>query len=209
MQSGRYYEGKKFGKWETFYPNGRRASETFYHSAPFVNSVWDSTGTQLVVDGNGREVHRYPDGVVALEGEYRHGRKEGVWYGRYPGGELHFEETYNNGILVSGRSRSPSGETFVYDETSLSPMPEGGFQQFYAYLKSSTARVDEEMGHVNLSFRVTKNGVATEVTVDQSASPFLDAKACEILQQGPRWLPARMHGHEPVEGEAFVQVAFY
>lgn len=208
--AGRYVDDKSFGKWETFHPNGKRASEIYYNNFYFVKNLWDSLGNHLVVDGNGREILKYPNGVIASEGEYRHGLKEGYWCGRHPNGELYFEEHFNNGRLVSGQSRTLQGETFMYDASSLSPLPEGGFDKFNEYVKSEVKKFNsDELGHVKLSFRVTYTGVLTDLTVEQSASPALDAKAREIILEGPRWLPARNHGHEPVDGWTSLTVEFY
>ena len=209
--AGRYVDDKPFGKWEMFHENGKLASEIFYNNGNFVQNLWDSLGNQLVVDGNGREIRRYPNGVIALEGEYRHGVKDGYWYGRHHNGEMYFEEQFNGGVMISGKSRTLRGETFLYDGSSLSPMPRGGFEQFYAYVKSETKKVsDDEMGHVKISFRVTRKGVLSDVTITQSSgSALLDAKGKEILLSGPSWLPARNHGHEHVDGSGLVQIEFY
>lgn len=210
LEAGRFINDKRFGKWETYHPNGRIASEAFYNDSYFLKSLWDSLGNQLVVDGNGREIQHFPNGVVAAEGEYRHGLKEGYRYGRHPNGEIHYEEEFSSGRLVSGRSRAFAGDTFIYDASSLAPMPEGGFEEFSRYLKSETKKVDEEMGHVKLSFRVAKDGSITDIVIDQSSgSAFLDKKAQDIILSGPAWLPARNHGYEPVDARAFVQVEFY
>jgi membrane associated rhomboid family serine protease/antitoxin component YwqK of YwqJK toxin-antitoxin module len=209
--AGRYYDDSRFGKWETFHENGKLAQEIFYNDGVFVQNVWDSLGNQWAVDGNGKEIQRYPNGVIALEGEYRHGVKEGYWYGRHPNGEMYFEENFNGGVLVSGKSRSLGGETFIYDGTSLYPMPKGGFQEFYEYVKAETEKVDDdEMGHVKISFRVTSGGTLRDVVIVQSSgNAFLDGKGEDILLKGPPWLPARHHGHKPVEGSGLVQIEFY
>lgn len=210
VEAGRYLDGIRFGKWQHFHSNGAISAEIFYNNGYFVSSVWDSTGTQLVVDGNGRETQLYPDDIVKVEGEYRHGLKEGTWYGRYSNGDMYFEEHYNQGRLVTGQSRDPAGQTFVYDESSLFPFPEGGYKKFQEYLKAETKKFNsDELGHVKLSFRITKEGSLTDLTVDQGATVRLDAKARSIILNGPRWQPARLHGHEPVDEWAFVQVEFY
>ena len=208
--AGRFVDDKAFGKWQTFHGNGKLASEVYYNNFYFVKNVWDSLGNQLVVDGNGRAIERYPNGVIATEGTYHHGLKEGYWYGRHPDGSMYYEEHFNRGHLETGRSRTLAGETFVYDESSLFPMPEGGFEKFSAYLKDEARKSGtDELGHVKLSFRVTSKGKMTDVTIDQAATPTLDARAKHILVNGPSWLPARNHGHEPVDGWGFVQVEFY
>ncbi|HEX8039757.1 MAG TPA: rhomboid family intramembrane serine protease [Chryseosolibacter sp.] len=210
IEAGRYVDGKRFGKWQTYHANGKLEAEIFYNNGRFVHSMWDSLGNSLVVDGNGRDIRRYPNGVIAQEGEYRYGLKDGYWYGRYANGEMYFEETFNRGRLVSGKSRSPEGETFVYDESSLYPMPEGGFEKLQQYVKSKPRAVrEDELGHVKLSFKVTSRGALADVSIEQSASPRLDAKAKEILLNGPRWLPAREHGHKAVDAEVPLLIEFY
>ncbi|HET9486079.1 MAG TPA: hypothetical protein VFO54_01520, partial [Chryseosolibacter sp.] len=118
-------------------------------------------------------------------------------------------ENFNSGRLMTGKSRSPEGETFVYDASSQYPIPEGGFEEFNAYVKSETRKIDDEFGHVKISFRVTREAALADVVIVQGASLTLDAKAKEILLRGPRWLPARNHGYEPVDAEGFVQIEFY
>jgi len=77
-------------------------------------------------------------------------------------------------------------------------------------VKNVTKNINRNvMGHVKLSFRVTRDGVLTDVNVEQSATPALDARAKRILLRGPRWLPAKNHGHEAVDGFAFVTIEFY
>lgn len=208
--AGRYENDRPIGKWENYHDNGRLASEVYFNNGFFLKNLWDSLGNQLVVDGNGREIHRHANGVIATEGEYRYGLKEGYWYGHHPNGEMYYEEHFSQGKLLSGKSRTLEGETFVYDATSLQPMPEEGFEKFHEYIKEQTEKVDgEELGHVRLSFRVMKNGSIADLTIEQNATPRLDAIAKDILLNGPRWLPAREHGHEPVDGWSGVLIEFY
>lgn len=208
--AGRYLDDSSTGKWETYHTNGILASEAYYNDDYFLKNLWDSVGNQLVIDGNGKEIQRHPNGLIATEGEYRNGHKEGYWYGRHPNGEMYYEENFNHGRLVNGRSRSLNGETFVYDGSSLFPLPEGGFAKFKKYVKSETDKVKRDVnGQVRISFRVTESQEITDVAIEKSVSPELDAKAREILLKGPPWEPAKAHGYEPVDGFAFVVVEFY
>lgn len=205
--AGVYKDDQRIGKWETFHPNGRIESEVYYSDRYFLKSYWDSTGVQMVKDGNGTEIHKYPNGVVASEGEYVDGYQHGYWYGRHVNGDMYFEENYNRGRLISGRSRSKSGKTFVYDESTLYALPAGGFDKLNAHIASQT-KESSEHGTVRLSFRVTVSGQLTDFKTEKSVSKELDMKARQIILSGPRWLPARLHGQEPTDGYGYAIVPF-
>jgi membrane associated rhomboid family serine protease len=209
VSAGRYRNDESIGKWETFHDNGRLASEVYYDNGYFLKNLWDSLGNKLVSNGEGRDLERYPNGVVAVDGEYKNGHKDGRWYGRHQNGDLYFEEIYNDGRLVSGKSRTAEGRTFVYDATSLFPLPAPGFPKFNSYLKAAAGKIpDRDTGRVKISFRVTAKGTLADVKIEQGASPILNAHAKEILLNGPAWLPARLHGGEPIDGVAFVWIDF-
>jgi membrane associated rhomboid family serine protease/antitoxin component YwqK of YwqJK toxin-antitoxin module len=205
--AGVYNEDQRIGKWETFHPNGKIESEVYYRDRYFMKSYWDSTGVQMVKDGSGKEIHRYPNGIVAVEGTYVDGQQHGYWYGRHPNGDMYFEENYNHGRLIDGRSRSKAGRTFVYDETTLIALPEGGFKKLNEHILSQTKNATAH-GTVKLSFRVTVAGQLTDFKTEQSVSKELDTRARQIILSGPGWLPARLHGQEPADGYGFVSVVF-
>lgn len=207
--AGRYEMDQRIGKWEAFHKNGRIESEAYYRDGYFLKSLWDSTGVQQVKDGAGREVKYFANGVVQVEGEYKDGARDGYWYGRHETGDMHFEENYNQGRLINGRSRSKDGKNFVYDVSTYFPLPVGGYPKLRAYLEEATAKIQAETsGTVRLEFRVTPTGLLTDIKVEKSLSPQLDAKAKEILLKGPRWLPAREHGYLPIDGLTQVEIKF-
>ncbi len=209
LSAGRFNEERAVGKWERFHDNGTLMSEEYYLDSYFMKNMWDSVGTQLVKDGEGRYVHRYSNGVVSEEGEYKKGQKEGTWYGRHANGAMHFEEFYNNGRLVNGRSRMVDGQAYVYDESSFYPLPEGGNAKLVQYLKKRVSELNpSEHGNVNLTFRVTANKVITEFQIRKSLNKELDAKAIEFIKEGPMWIPAREHGHIVQSGWGYVSVEF-
>lgn len=205
--AGVYNDDQRVGKWETFHPNGHIESEVFYRDRYFLKSYWDSLGVQMVKDGYGREIHRYPNGVVASEGEYVDGYQEGYWYGKHKNGDMYFEENYNRGRLINGRSRGKNGRTVVYDESIFFALPEGGGRKYNDYIRSQVKEYSGR-GTVKLSFRVTVSGQITDFKVEQSVSKELDLRAKQIVLSGPRWLPARLHGQEPTDGFGFVSIEF-
>jgi len=206
---GRYDHERAVGKWERFHYNGNLLSEEYYIDGYFMKSMWDSAGNQLVKDGAGKYIHYYDNRVISEEGEYKNGQKEGMWYGRHANGSMYFEEFFNNGRLVNGRSRTLDGQTYVYDESSFYPMPEGGNAKLVLYLKQRAKELNPtDHGRVHLAFRVTSNGVITEFQVSKSLNKELDAKAIEFIKEGPKWIPAREHGHLKQTGWGLVSVEF-
>lgn len=209
QSAGRYDHERAVGKWERFHDNGTLMSEEYYIDDYFIKNMWDADGNQLVKDGFGKYEKRYSNGVVAEVGEYKEGRKEGTWYGRHANGSLYFQEFFNNGKLVSGRSRTPDGQTYVYDESSFFPMPEGGNVNLVQYLsKRVKALNSNEHGRVHLIFRVTTSSAITDFDVIKSLNKELDAKAIEFIKEGPKWIPAREHGHLKQTGWGTVSVEF-
>ncbi len=209
QSAGRYEKQRAIGKWEHFHDNGNLMSEEYFLDDYFMKNRWDSAGNQLVKDGAGKYVHYYSNGVVSEEGEYKDGRKAGTWYGRHANGAIYFEEFFNNGRLVSGRSRTLDGQTYLYDESSLFPMPEGGNAQLMQYLGKRVKALNPSVqGRVTLIFRVTINKLITDFHVTKSLNKELDAKAIEFIKEGPQWMPAREHGHLPQVGWGVVSVEF-
>jgi membrane associated rhomboid family serine protease/antitoxin component YwqK of YwqJK toxin-antitoxin module len=207
--AGRYRDDRAIGKWETYHNNGRLAREEYFTDRYFLKNLWDSAGNQLVKDGKGRVVEHHANGVVSEEGEYRDGYKEGYWYGRHANGEMYYEENYYRNRLVNGRSRDLQGNTFVYDESSLYPLPEGGTLKLKEYIQSAVKQTDVTAnGTVRLSFRVTEKGNLTDFKVLRSVSKEADEKAKEILRDGPAWIPAKEHGHKKVDGFGYGEVGF-
>lgn len=207
--AGRYRDNISFGKWEQFHDNGKLKSEVFYRNRYFLKNLWDSSGQKLVSDGNGVETYQYPNGVVALSGQYINGYKEGYWVARYENGKTHYEENYFNGNLLKGRSFDAAGNTFFYDESSYFPFPERGHEKLKAYLKTEAKKVStDQRGTVKLSFRISVKGDITELLVEKSMSPLLDSLAKQILLRGPRWIPGKDHGYEPADSYGIAEIPF-
>lgn len=206
---GQYNKEMAVGKWEAFHYNGELKSEEYYEPDYFMKNMWDSLGNPLVQNGEGDVKLFYNNGALAEQGEYHNGRKEGMWLGYHANGQPYFEEFFNNGRLVQGRSSTLEGQRFIYDESSLFPMPEAGYPHLGNYLKEKvTAFNSAQHGVVKIWFRVTLNRKLTDFQVDKSLTPELDIKAIEFIKNGPVWLPARDHGHYLRSGWATISVEF-
>jgi len=81
---------------------------------------------------------------------------------------MYFEEYYDNGRLISGRSRAKDGQTFLYDASSEFPMPKGGNSVLLDYLRKNVKNLNHnEHGIVHLTFRVTAKQVLSDFVVDK------------------------------------------
>lgn len=207
--AGRYRDDKRTGKWELYFDNGQLQSEIYFRDRYFLKNLWDSTGHQQVRDGYGSVVTHYPNGVIRESGNYEDGSKEGYWFGKFENGEMFFEENFYNGHLVRGRSQNLLHKKFIYDESSLYPLPEGGYRAWNDYMRQATASmITTDSGTVRLGFRVTTTGRLVDLTVEQSVSARCDSLAKQLLLDGPNWTPSKEHGQIPFDSHAFVAVVF-
>jgi hypothetical protein len=132
-----------------------------------------------------------------------------LWRGFHADGQRYFEEMFLNGRLISGKSVSLSARTFQYDETSMLALPNGGLKAFNEYVqKTAQLFKAHRPGTVKLYFRVTIDNRITDIIIQQSLDNEADGWAKDILQKGPKWNPARLHGQEITDGFGFMTVNF-
>lgn len=207
--AGRYNEDRNVGKWETYHENGTLASEIVYNNDFYVKNLWDEKGQVKVIDGNGTQRLYHPDGSIAEEGSYQNGKKEGYWYGTYQNGKKKYEENFNAGRLINGRSTDGNGKTYIYDESSYFPIPEGGFVAFNKHLRSAAGKfVDVYEGTVRVSFRVTKKKQLTDFVIEKQLNAQADSVAIAIIKSGPRWNSGKNHGFESEDAFTAVDINF-
>jgi membrane associated rhomboid family serine protease/antitoxin component YwqK of YwqJK toxin-antitoxin module len=191
VSAGRYSKNRAVGKWEQFHYNGTLASEEFYLNDYFMKNMWDSLGNPLVINGEGTYKKYYDNGVLQEQGDYRNGKREGLWLGFHQNGTKYFEEYFNNGRLVSGRARTLDGETYIYDEGTYFPMPVGGYEKLKAYFGEEIKSLNLSIhGKVQLSLTVSENGVPTEFYVENGADNKLTMIAIQLIKDGP-WVDSR------------------
>jgi membrane associated rhomboid family serine protease/antitoxin component YwqK of YwqJK toxin-antitoxin module len=207
--AGRYLDNRSVGKWQLFHNNGKIKSEIVYGQKVFYKNIWDSAGVQHVTNGAGKITEYFSGSAIRSEGEYVNGSMEGIWMGWYENGDIHYREEYREGFLIHGRSRDPRGNEYIYDRTSLVPVPAGGYQAFENYLEKAASRNGGiGQGTVKIFFRVTAKGTLVDFEIERSASREMDKEAIRILQDGPEWKPARLHGYIPTDGYAWADVVF-
>lgn len=207
--AGRYREDYHVGKWEIFYQNGRKASEIRYTDGPLrLENSWDTLGNARVINGQGEQRHYYHDGQLEMEAFYKDGLKEGFEKGYDEDGNLVYQEYYEGGELLKGIAFYDNIR-HEYDESVWWVYPEGGYAAFNAYLETENyLKSDTLGGKVRLRFDVSAKGEITEVRYLERLDRIRDAYAKELLLNGPKWNPGRLHGHEPFSGTAEISVWF-
>jgi len=87
-------------------------------------------------------------------------------------------------------------------KSAASASPVGGWNNFKQYLRSNLRHPAEAgggkvSGRVVVGFTVNADGSLGDVRVLKSLSRATDAEALRLVQQGPRWQPAKA-GPQPV-----------
>lgn len=211
--AGRYEKEYKVGKWQYFYEMGNMSSEVRYQGWAYTINTWDSVGEPMVVQGNGEDVHKYPNGVIASYANYVEGRIEGDAYGYHSNGKPYYKEFYREGRLVYGMSVSLKGERHDYDISTFIPHPEGGANAFQQYLVNNKVYPEEALknnisGDLEVVFTVHTDGTISDVRFLNHIGYGCEEEAERLLKEGPGWIPAYLQGMEPVTSEGSVVIIF-
>ena len=207
--AGKYEKEQAVGKWENFHWNGALESEIFYGDNSFTATVFDSLGNQQVVNGNGMSKRWYSSGQIAEEGEYKNGRREGLWYGFHPDGKPYYKEQYRDNRLIQGASEDKRGRRYVYDYLSELPFPVIGMPAFKKYVdQNKKMPIQSRHGKVKIVFSVGIDGSTWNHVIIQSVSAECDGEAIRLVKEGPRWRPAVLHGQEKIPTQGYVEIEF-
>lgn len=209
QSAGRYSQERSIGKWENFHWNGTLESEVYYGDETFTATVFDSLGNAQVVNGNGKSQRWYANGQLREEGEYKNGKKEGLWFGFRPDGKPYYKEEYRNNRLIHGVSQGKDGRRYVYDHLSEYPFPVDGLPAFKRYVEANK-RMPESSKHgtVKLVFSIGVDGSTWNPVIIQSVSPEHDKEAVRLLNNGPLWRTSLLHGQEKVPSQGYIEIDF-
>jgi len=206
-----FKKGLEVGIEYYFYPNGKLYTMKEYPDNNdkyndftgnfLIKANYDSLGTALVTDGNGY-FKGYDDNFAYIteEGFVKNGKRDSVWKGIVKKPALTFTENYKNGELINGTAAFEDGKTAPYVKTRATPPQfRGGLDAFGGYLGSNIeypddARRNNVEGTAVISFVVEKDGKITDLKVNKSVSPSIDAEAIRVLKNSPRWIPGTQFG---------------
>ncbi len=152
----------------------------------------------VFVDGkeNGPETFYYPNGQIRMTGSMKDGKFDRGWTGFYSSGKLAGKANYKAGEQTRGvfynEDGSPNGMVTKFYTESEYP---GGIPRWTYFLNKHLFYPDSAIkynieGTVIITFKVSKDGEASDFTVDQSVDPYLDAEALRVMKLSVKWEPA-------------------
>lgn len=129
------------GRWQDYYKNGKLQSEIQYHrdgKSEMVN-YYDSTGTPLLVDGNGF-VRTLDDDEDVLAGRVKNHLRDGIWLAYYKDGTPKYKEEYRDGNFIAGESNVPGKKIVQYKKIHEGPEPINGWRSYRLYIDSAIVK---------------------------------------------------------------------
>jgi hypothetical protein len=199
-----YKGGNRDGDAYQYYTNGKIYLHKKYipgHETLIIDCV-DSIGKALVTDSNGYYLGFDDDfKYVTEEGQIKDGLKNGQWKGDVKRGEtkLTFNEDYDAGKLISGKSVDENGVIYTYTQRMVQPTFKGGLAAFGRYLADgirypSWAKINHKEGKVVATFVVQDDGSLGDYKIKENPDDQMSAEAIRILKISPKWSPGVFYG---------------
>lgn len=203
---GIYKKGKLIDTAYSYYPNGSLYTVTGYSLTAdnqilrYIKSVKDTTGKDLVTNGNGECVFYDSEFKgISERGRIKNGLYEGEWLGEASRAGAKYKEVYVGGQLLSGESTDRDGTVYTYTKVRVDPQFKNGINAFYTYLKKNI-RYPEQcfkngiQGKVLLRFTVLTNGSLEKISVMNDVHPALAMEAVRVIRASPLWEPGSIRG---------------
>ena len=202
-----YERNLPIGEYQSWYEDGKvkeigeylkNRSDKRLAGAAKINSFWDSTGVQLVVNGSGI-YYGYDEEKDYATGTLVKGKKHGKWTGRMKTIKVTYEEEYKKGKLVEGKSIDSIGTAYSYTTIHIPPSPNPDLTTFLRYLRKNIsypqeAKLNKIEGVVYVEFSVDEVGLVTDAKIHRELGYGCDAEALRVLNAAPRWKPGKVRG---------------
>lgn len=173
---------------------------------------WDSLGSQLVKDGNGRCVCdvELASGKVRQEGIVKNSKRDGEWRG-FKNDTLYYVETYEDGALKTGKSFR-DGKEFNYTASITKPLYPGDLPALYREVSTiirypSDSRRAGIEGTVFVGFVVNRQGVLEDIKVLRGVSKDIDNESRRVVKLLNGWDPATFKG-QPIRAKFILPLKF-
>lgn len=168
-----------------------------------VMQVVDSSGNKFLDDMSNGVVDITDHDGNKESGAYINGLKNGIWKSYNAKLKENYEDNYENGKFIFGKTIESNGNVINYDESERLPQFVGGTNAFAKLLLENlkyplSARNNKIQGKVYISFAVDVDGSLSDFKVVQSVDEELDTEALRVIKLSPKWIPAMKKG-KPVK----------
>ncbi|MCA5004170.1 energy transducer TonB [Sphingobacterium bovistauri] len=160
----------------------------------------DSLGSRLLQNGNGYAEIDFKNSSVE-KGNYKNHKRIGKWTGTFMDDKYSFEETYDNGKLISGITKDSLNKEYIYDNKNYHQPPSYpgdiiAIRRFIAnnYRYPQEAIRNRVKGTVKLSFVIDKEGNMVEMKVEEDLGFGTGEEGIRILKRAKKWTPGYMRG---------------
>lgn len=211
LQMSGYYKDRKLtvkdGAFVYYYENGQKSEEKTFVNGTVEGNIFHYyesgvlSQTVRSVNGHyeGKGLSYFENGQLSSEVFYHNNKFDGIckWY--YENGQPSSIETYEADSLISFELFLENGEA---DTQTKIPNAEaefpGGLTNLKRYLANNIIYPEYALEHniegkVFIQFIISKTGEVSNVTVKKSAHILLDQEAVRVLENLPKWKPAKFH----------------
>lgn len=189
----------------TFYREFKQITEKLYQVCEY--QIDKKPTMELYVTNTAYDVKNgpyrlyYPDGIlIDNEGMYKNDVQVGNWYYYHTNGQLSGKEIYEDGLLVDAEYFNEDG-TILSDITLAvreKPSFPGGSVEMDKFVQRVIELPEEVIknkitGKMAITFFVEPDGTLSNPKIQLSLNPSLDEVAFKVLDQMPKWIPAKLH----------------
>lgn len=142
-----------------------------------------------------------PDGIlIDNEGMYKNDVQVGNWYYYHRNGKISGKEVYEDGLLVDAEYFNEDGSKLTDITAAVREKPSfpGGVIEMDKFVQKVIELPEEVIknkitGKMAVGFFVEPDGSLSNPKIELSLNRALDEAAFKVLDQMPKWIPAKSH----------------
>lgn len=177
-----------------YYPFTINSNEKYTISSPLYLLYADSTGKELLKDGNGFAVD---ESSAYSEGNYVNHKKEGQWKGHFSDKKYTFVETFKDNKIISGISTDLIGNEISYDSTTFKkdPMYPGGMEKLMKFVTNNFLYPRESQGKhitgiIEVFFEIDDTGQPKNFNILNDVGYGTAKATLSLMKKMKKWSPA-------------------
>lgn len=188
-----------------FYREFKQVAEKLYQVCEY--RIDRRPSMELYVTNTAYDVKNGPyrlytsDGIlIDNEGMYKNDVQIGNWYYYHRNGKLSGKEFYEDGLLVDAEYFNEDGSKLTDITAAIREKPSfpGGVVEMDKFVQKVIELPEEVIknkitGKMAVGFFVEPDGSLTNPRIELSLNRALDEAAFKVLDQMPKWIPAKSH----------------